>query len=202
MSPHHYEPQAPAGSRGLAAELAAELVAHRAGDRAATGRLARLATPVLWRVARGCGADAMTAEDAVQNGLLALVRRADAIEEPHAVLKWLIVTVRREAVRLRRAAEATDLSPDADADIPAPRDAEPDDVALVHDRDRVLWRAVATLSQRCQQLLRLVAFTERPDYTAVAAALDMRIGSIGPTRGRCLAKLRLALAADPGWSGA
>jgi DNA-directed RNA polymerase specialized sigma24 family protein len=35
----------------------------------------------------------------------------------------------------------------------------------------------------------------------VAEALGMPVGSIGPTRGRCLAKLRAMLQADPGWSG-
>jgi hypothetical protein len=58
------------------------------------------------------------------------------------------------------------------------------------------------LPERCQQLLRLVAFSDRPDYQAVSEALDMPIGSIGPTRGRCLAKLRTSLASDPSWDGA
>jgi DNA-directed RNA polymerase specialized sigma24 family protein len=40
----------------------------------------------------------------------------------------------------------------------------------------------------------------RPDYAAVADAMGMPVGSIGPTRGRCLAKLRELLLADPGWS--
>ena len=50
---------------------------------------------------------------------------------------------------------------------------------------------------RCQELLRIIAFAPRPDYAAVAAALGMPVGSIGPTRGRCLAKLRALLADDP-----
>jgi len=56
--------------------------------------------------------------------------------------------------------------------------------------------AIGRLPKRCQDLLRIIAFAPRPDYTAVAAALGMRVGSIGPTRGRCLAKLRALLAAD------
>jgi hypothetical protein len=47
--------------------------------------------------------------------------------------------------------------------------------------------------------LRVIAFAPVPDYAGVAASLGMPIGSIGPTRGRCLAKLRAALAADPHW---
>ena len=60
-----------------------------------------------------------------------------------------------------------------------------------------LWAAIGQLSRRCQELLRIIAFVPRPDYAAVAAALGMPVGSIGPTRGRCLAKLRALLAGDP-----
>jgi DNA-directed RNA polymerase specialized sigma24 family protein len=59
---------------------------------------------------------------------------------------------------------------------------------------------VAQLNARCQRLLRIVAFEERPDYARIAQDLAMPIGSIGPTRQRCLAKLRTSLEAD-GWAG-
>jgi hypothetical protein len=59
---------------------------------------------------------------------------------------------------------------------------------------------VSTLPDRCRRLLGLVALVDRPDYTVVSRALGMPVGSIGPTRGRCLAKLRLALSSDPAWS--
>ncbi len=58
----------------------------------------------------------------------------------------------------------------------------------------------SALPERCRQLLSLVAMVDRPDYAVVSRMLGMPVGSIGPTRGRCLAKLRLALAADPTWS--
>jgi len=71
---------------------------------------------------------------------------------------------------------------------------------LASATQQVLWRNVAKLPERCQQLLRVVAFAERPDYGALSVALGMPVGSIGPTRGRCLAKLRTMLSADPEWS--
>ena len=47
---------------------------------------------------------------------------------------------------------------------------------------------------------KLVMITFGPAMLALLAATGMPHGSIGPTRGRCLAKLRESLLADPGWS--
>ena len=71
---------------------------------------------------------------------------------------------------------------------------------IVDEQRRALWAAIGQLSARCQELLRIVAFAPRPDYATVAAALGMPVGSIGPTRGRCLAKLRALLGREPDWS--
>jgi RNA polymerase sigma factor (sigma-70 family) len=191
---------APRAQSALSAALTAELVAYQAGDNAAGGRLAKLATPLLWHVARSAGADPVAAEDAVQNALLALLRRGSTIQDPRAVLQWLIVTVRREVVKLARKAVRVELSPDPDTRTdPSPGPAE---AQLVRERDRVLWRAVTQLPPRCRDLLRIVAHADRPDYSVISAALGMPVGSIGPTRGRCLAKLRALLSTDPAWSGA
>ncbi len=75
--------------------------------------------------------------------------------------------------------------------LPQQRSAE---VAAVEiDENRQLWAAVDELPERCRRLLRIVAFENRPDYSRLAVDLGMPVGSIGPTRGRCLAKLRVAL---------
>jgi RNA polymerase sigma factor (sigma-70 family) len=184
----------------LSAALGAELIAYRAGDNAAGGRLSRLATPLLWHVARAAGADALAAEDAVQNALLALLRRGSTIDDPRAVLQWLIVTVRREVIKLARKSARVELTDEPD--IRVDPDPGPAEKQLVRERDRVLWRAVGHLPPRCRDLLRIVAHADRPDYSVISAALGMPVGSIGPTRGRCLAKLRDLLATDPAWCGA
>ena len=75
----------------------------------------------------------------------------------------------------------------------------PETAVLTDVDDRLVWQHFATLPERCKSLLRAIAFAEKPDYASVALALGMPVGSIGPTRGRCLAKLRLALVADPRW---
>ena len=69
------------------------------------------------------------------------------------------------------------------------------------DRQRRLWEHVQGLPERCRELMRVIAFADRPDYALIAESLGMPVGSIGPTRGRCLAKLRQLLASDPQWEG-
>jgi DNA-directed RNA polymerase specialized sigma24 family protein len=105
-----------------------------------------------------------------------------------------VITARREAWRVR-AAERKQLPADQEAfDALPAREPGSEEQVIIADQRRTLWQAISQLSWRCQELLRIVAFVPRPDYAAVAADLGMPIGSIGPTRGRCLAKLRALLA--------
>jgi DNA-directed RNA polymerase specialized sigma24 family protein len=78
-----------------------------------------------------------------------------------------------------------------DARLPA--QTSPESEVVSGDENAHLWRALARLPERCQKLLRIVAWEPRPDYSSVAEGLDMPIGSIGPTRRRCLDKLRVEL---------
>jgi hypothetical protein len=61
---------------------------------------------------------------------------------------------------------------------------------LLPERDAALWRAFETLSSRCRALLRVIVGSPPPTYDELSAALGMPIGSIGPTRARCLERLR------------
>ena len=178
---------------------------HCSGDSSAMGELVDKVTPLLWHTARSQGADPATAEDVVQTAWLRLVEHASDISDPQAVLQWLLMTTKREAWsavrRGRRTVPQEPWEEPASGD-PTVADAGPDPV-LGHRGRRspqsLIWRHVESLPERCQQLLRLVAFVDRPDYGVVSAALGIPVGSIGPTRGRCLAKLRLALTSDPTW---
>ena len=181
----------------LAARAATLFRGFRGGDEACMGELVALLTPILWHTARAQRLDREAAEDVVQQSWLALVRSADSITDPQAVLQWLLVSTRREAWRVVRRADRVDPTDFDDDQIVAPAADLPEARTLRRDEDNRLWRHIAALPERCQALLRVIAFADRPDYAAVARALGMPVGSIGPTRGRCLAKLRLHLAADP-----
>ena len=164
-----------------------------AGDDAALDELVRLMTPVLWQVARACSLSEQEAEDVVQTTWTTFVRSGDRLRDPQAVGRWLTTTARREAWRVSRAGSRATLAEDEVLDRVAPpqRSAESEAVAL--DEGDRLWSAVRALDERCQMLLRVVAFADRPDYAGIASDLGMPVGSIGPTRMRCLRKLRVLL---------
>ena len=187
----------------LATRAARAFAAYQQGDRDRMGDLVDLLTPILWHTARAQRLDQASAEDVIQTAWIRLVEHTEAIQHPQAVLAWLITTVRREAWRLQRRegrAIVTDEVPEPTEAPPAAAELDPAITAVLREGERTLWRHINTLSERCQALLRIIAFVDRPDYGEVSQALGMPVGSIGPTRGRCLAKLRAALVADPTWS--
>jgi DNA-directed RNA polymerase specialized sigma24 family protein len=109
---------------------------------------------------------------------------------------WLATTVRRECLQLIR--RTSRLRVVRQVEPPELADSAPpvDHTMLVDERDAALWRKVAELGEACQRLLRVLMATPPPSYPAVAAALSMPVGSIGPTRQRCLRRLRELVAAD------
>jgi len=189
------------GADGLATRAANAFRAHRDGQPAGMSTLVEEVTPLLWAVARQQGLHHQAAEDVVQNTWLKLVEHSGEITDPQSVLKWLITTTRRDSwtasSRGRREQPATYADVRAqESDDTTP---SPETGVLADVDDRLVWHHFASLPERCKSLLRVIAFAERPDYAAVAQSLGMPVGSIGPTRGRCLAKLRQALTTDPRW---
>ncbi len=176
--------------------IASMLSATREGSETALGDIITELTPMLWQVARATGLSTPDAEDVLQTVWTRLLSHLDGIRDARALIPWLVVTTRRESWR-QRAAGRKQL-PAGDSWFAALSDAGPgsEDQVISADQSRELWSAFARLSPRCQELLRIVAFVPRPDYQAVAAELGMPRGSIGPTRGRCLAKLRVLLGAS------
>lgn len=165
------------------------------GDTGAEGLdgLVRVMTPVLWHVVRSYRLPQEAAEDVIQTTWLALVRRRDAIDDPVAIGGWLTTTARREAWRVSTSSNKAMPVEDEEIAFRMPKQRSAEAAAVETDERERLWRTVDQLPERCRRLLRIVAFENRPDYTVVAATLNMPVGSIGPTRGRCLAKLRVAL---------
>jgi RNA polymerase sigma factor (sigma-70 family) len=201
--------ETPAEERPLVRQAAEAFAAFQGGDRAAFDELVALLTPLLWHTVRSQGVDPVSAEDVVQTIWMRLLHSTSSIRDPQTVVKWLLTAVRREAWRIakrsrdevQRTAALFGEDGHEVPTLPVQRDQTPEDLVFREDRRRQLWQHVQTLPDRCRELLRVIAFADRPDYAQIADALGMPVGSIGPTRGRCLAKLRQVLAADPQWEG-
>jgi RNA polymerase sigma factor (sigma-70 family) len=187
------------------------LVRAGAGDQSAWNDLVEQHTRVLWSVARSYRLDGADAADVVQTTWLRLVEHLDRIEDPNRLVGWLVTTARRECLRVLRRSGRERPIPGEDAALDLPdTGAEPVDARLLTDeRNAALWGAFARMPERCQRLLRVLMEVPARSYDEVSAALDMPIGSIGPTRARCLARLRTLIdgtllvdgRADPGESG-
>ncbi|MEV6824065.1 sigma-70 family RNA polymerase sigma factor [Amycolatopsis sp. NPDC051102] len=178
--------------------VAAVFTAARAGDRGAFDELIGLLTPLLWHVARAQGLDRDRSGDVVQDVWLRLLDSLEEIRSPVALTGWLVTVTKRQAWRAQARYRAE--QPVDERGFSAREDAAPgpEHHVLTEDRRARLWEAVDRLPERCRRLLRIVAFVPRPDYDQVSAALGMKKGSIGPTRGRCLSRLR-SLLADGDW---
>ena len=181
-------------------DLTVLLAQASAGDEEAWGALTDRFSRLVWAVARSFRMSPEDSADAVQNTWLKLLENLDRIQRPEALPGWLTTTARHEALGIlrRRGREVLSREDDVGAEV---ADAATDDLdaALLDDeRDAALWRCFHGLSARCQQLLRVLMAADRQHYSEVAAELGMPIGSIGPTRMRCLDQLR-ALADRSGY---
>jgi RNA polymerase sigma factor (sigma-70 family) len=179
------------------AEDDADLVRRaRAGDAGAWDALVERLGSRVWAVARAQGLNRADADDVFQITWMRLVTHLDAIREPERVSAWLAATARHESFRvLRRNGRQIPSGDDEDFEgtvlLEQPLDAR----ILADERQKAVWDAVATLPPHCQRLMRLLMADPPFTYEQITELLDMRPGSIGPTRARCLEKLRRRLGA-------
>lgn len=174
----------------------AELVRRaRSGDASAWDKLVERLGSRVWAVARAQGLSRADADDVFQVTWMRLVTHLDAIREPERVGAWLAVTARHESFRvLRRNGRQIPTADDDVFDDTPCLDQPVDAGVLASERQHAVWEAVATLPAHCQRLLRLLMADPPFTYEEITDLLDIRPGSIGPTRGRCLDKLRRRLA--------
>jgi RNA polymerase sigma factor (sigma-70 family) len=163
--------------------------AAAAGDEESWNALVAQYTGLVWSVARSFRLDDASAADVVQETWLRLATSLDRLRDPDRVGSWLVTTARHEALRVIRLLDRqapTELDEERLVDFSPPLD---HDLMRAEQHDELL-DAFGAISARCQQLLRLLLAEPRIPYEEIAVMLDIPIGSIGPTRGRCLAALR------------
>ena len=174
----------------------AELVRRAArGDRGSWEILMDEFSGMVWAVARAHRLHDADAADVAQSTWLRLLEHLGRLHDPARVGAWLATTARPECLRtLRDAGRMVPFGEDAPE--VACSEPPPGEALLEQERDDALWRSFARLRANDQALLRLLVADPRPSYAEIAAALDIPIGSIGPTRQRALERLRRELAAQ------
>lgn len=166
------------------------------GDSQAWEQLVDRFTDLLWSVCRAHRMTDEDAADAVQLTWLRLLEHLDRIRDPQRLAGWLATTCRRECLALLRRSRPLLSVEEEHMDRLAGGGFPADEPLLTAEGHAALWKAFRLLSDWCQQVLRhLVVDAEEgsPSYRLVAAKLNAPVGSLGPTRKRCLSQLRKLL---------
>jgi RNA polymerase sigma factor (sigma-70 family) len=162
------------------------------GDQAAWNELVERYSPLVWSICVHYQLNRQDIDDVAQNVWLLLVEHIGSIREAAALPGWLATTTRHEALRVLRVSrrrDHADLPPD-DQLPPGPAATTIEQELIAAERDAALRAAFAELPRRCHELLSLLMSDPAPGYAYIGATLGLPVGSIGPTRARCLDRLR------------
>ncbi|MGH9163936.1 MAG: sigma-70 family RNA polymerase sigma factor [Acidimicrobiales bacterium] len=168
------------------------VAAAGAGEAGAWDALVQQFGRLVWSVTRDHGLSQADAADVSQTTWLRLAEHLRRLRDPDRVGVWLATTARNESLRLLRRSRREELADPGSQrlDCEAGAGADVDRGVLDAERDAGLWQAFESLSSSCKVLLRILIADPSPTYAEVSAVLGMAVGSIGPTRNRCIDRLR------------
>ncbi|HUG09065.1 MAG TPA: sigma-70 family RNA polymerase sigma factor [Acidimicrobiia bacterium] len=178
--------------RDIAQTTHGELLANAAaGDQAAWNALVDQFGQMVWSIARSFRLDEATAKDVSQTVWMRLVENLDKIHDPERLPGWLATTCRREALRVVKLA---DRSVPTDFEYDLEDQGPPLEAMLIEDEEiREVVAAFHTLNDECRQLLRLLTVEPALSYEEISEVIDRPVGSLGPTRARCIERLKSAM---------
>lgn len=169
----------------------ADLVAQaRAGEREAWDELVARFEGLITAIARSFRLHADDAADVTQTTWLRLFESIDRVREPERLAGWIATTARRECLRVLRRAGRERPTDQLDRPDDTPAFATPGQELMAAQERDTLRAAVRALSARHRRLMAALMTSPRPSYDQVANAIDMPVGSIGPTRMRAIDQLR------------
>ena len=149
---------------------------------------------LVWSVARSVGLDESDAADVSQTTWMRLAEHLDELNDTSRVGAWLATTARREAIRVSRlGVRHVSVDPWQWLDQADEAADDPEHSVLSAERDLAVQMAVALLPDRCRQMLIALADDPPASYTQLSSTLGLPMGSIGPTRSRCLQRLERLL---------
>lgn len=165
--------------------------AARSGRPEAWERLVRHYGPLVQAVPRRMGLEENDVDEVFQATWIALHRHLPEIKKPAALASWIATTAAREAARLRRNRRRQEYAEASASTLSSRAGPEaPEEIVERLERVQRVRDAVDALGERCRDLLTALHLSPgRKSYEEVAGELGIPMGSIGPTRLRCLAKL-------------
>jgi RNA polymerase sigma factor (sigma-70 family) len=182
----------------LEKELEVAAVVRRAadGDTWAWDQLVDKYGRLVWSITRDFKLVESDAADVFQTTWMRLIEHIDRIEHADRVGSWLASTARNECLRCLAAHKRVVLAnQETELDRPAEHAAEVDERLLADERAKTVREAMSRLPRRWQRLLEMLMADPPVSYAEISDELGLPVGSIGPTRGRCLARLRVLLEA-------
>jgi RNA polymerase sigma factor (sigma-70 family) len=161
------------------------------GEQEAWNELVERYSPLVWSICARCRLSREDADDVGQSVWLLLVEKIGSLREPAALPGWLATTTRRECLRMAegRRQDPGGLRP---GDLLTPDPAQPaiEQELIMAERHAALRAALAELQRGCHELLSMLISDPPHSYAEISATLGIPPGSIGPTRARCLDRLR------------
>jgi RNA polymerase sigma factor (sigma-70 family) len=193
----HPRPRAKAPATSAATDIAGLVRGAAAGDRRAWERLVAQYARLIWSITAEFKLAESDAADVAQTTWLRLLEHIDRIEDPDRIGSWLAATARNECLRNLAARKRVVLARDEEvlSGVVA-SGPEVDERILADERDQVVRDALSRLPRRWQRLLELLMADPPVSYAEISDELGLPVGSIGPARGRCLARLRSVLQAS------
>jgi RNA polymerase sigma factor (sigma-70 family) len=162
------------------------------GDKEAWDALVERYASLIWFTCRRYRLNGADAEDVGQCVWLQLVEHVGTIRDPAALPGWLVTTTRRECARILRSAHRAqpgDYAPDFEH-IAEQTSRTAEEEVLAAERHAALREALADLPPAWQRLMAMLAADPPVPYTEISSRLGIAVGSIGPTRARCLDRIR------------
>ncbi len=173
-----------------------ELVAAcRRGDEAAWEMIVLKYQKMLFSIPRRAGLGVDLASDVLQDVFLTLFQKLDTLEQPQFLRVWLTTTTRHKTIHLiqretrGRPKSLDEMKEESFFEFPdkAPL---PDEVLINLEKEISIEKAMSQMDERCRRLISMLYLEqEQVSYTEISAILEIPLGSIGPTRARCLQKL-------------
>lgn len=181
------------------ADLEATLLVRRAanGDPAAWQDLVNRYGRLIWSITRGFKLVESDAADVFQTTWMRLIEHIERIEHANKIGSWLASTARNECLRTLALRKRLVLADEEDSfEGSAAHEPAVDEALLAAERAQVVREAMTHLPWRWQRLMEMLMADPPASYAEISDELGLPVGSIGPTRGRCLARLRVLLAAS------